>query len=142
MRTKKLEMKQEAIKRLEILDLHPHVLPNFVNEGRIHVSEYQKILGQDVGVLFWANDEQMKYIREFEEKNGVLVYHAILTPFIFGECLSLLYVSKYEIEWEQERAALRRGRTPAYVYNIKDPDYSEAGMISIRKAFGGLIRTA
>lgn len=135
-------MKQEAIKQLKMLDLNSNVLSDFVNDEVVYISEHQKIMERDAGILFWANDEQMNYIREFEEKNGVLVYHAILTPFFFGECLSLLYVSKYEIEWEQERAALRRGRIPSYVYNISNPNNSEAGMISIKKASGGLIRTA
>jgi len=142
MNEKNNKMKQEAIERLGMLNLHQSVLPDFRDEGLIHVSEHQRILGQDAGILFWANEEQMKFIREFEEKTDSLVYHAILTPFIFGECLSLLYVSKYESEWGLEQMALTSGRTPAYVINITDPTCSEAGMISIKNAFGGLIRTA
>lgn len=139
---KENKMKQEAIKRLKMLDLNSNVLSDFANDEVVYISEHQKIMGLDAGILFWANDEQMNYIREFEEKNGVLVYHAILTPFIYGKCLSLLYVSKYEEEWELEKSALRNGRIPSYVYNLSNPNYSEAGMISIKKAAGGLIRTA
>ena len=140
MKDMRLSMKQEATKRLEILGLHPSVLPDFKNEGLIHISEHQKILGQDAGILYWANEKHMNYIKEFEEKTGALVYHALLTPFIFGECLSLLYVSKHEEEWGQERAALERGIAPSYVYNLTNPDCSESGMILIKEAYGGLIR--
>lgn len=103
---------------LKMLDLNSNVLSDFANDEVVYISEHQKIMGLDAGILFWANDEQMNYIREFEEKNGVLVYHAILTPFIYGKCLSLLYVSKYEEEWELEKFALRNGRIPSYVYNL------------------------
>ena len=142
MNTMKLKMKQEAIKRLVMLNLHPNVLPDFVNEELIHVSEHQKVLGFDAGILYWANKEQLKCIRDFEERTGALVYHAILTPFIFGECLSLLYISPDENEWEQEREELERGVLHSYVYNLTDPNCSEAGYIAIKEAFGGLIRTA
>lgn len=138
----KNKMKEEASKRLKMLDLNTNVLSDFVNDEVIYISEHQKIMGMNAGILFGANEEQMKYIKEFEEKTGALVYHAILTPFSYGKCLSVLYVSKYEEEWNFEKLALRNGRIPSYVYNLTNPNYSEAGMISIKKAAGGLIRTA
>lgn len=128
---KKKQM-NEAIKRLNYLNLHPNVLKEF-QEGVINISNN--------GALFWANDEEKEMISEFEKEYEVLVYHAIKTNTTIGTLYSLMYVSKTEEEWDIDRDDLPN-YCFVYVKNI-DVDYcSEFGTIQIKKQFGGLVRVA
>lgn len=131
--------KEEAIKRLELLNLHPNVLKDF-KAGRITVSE---TMGRGFnGMLFWASDKDMEYIKEFEKEHDAIVYHAIRVNTSFGELLALLYVSKYTDEWDLDIADLKSGCPISYVINKDDSILSEFGSIGIRRVNGGLTRTA
>lgn len=136
-----LEMKKEAIKRLGMLDIIPDVLSDF-KQGVIHVSEHMNFGRMPVGVLFWANEERKSFIEQFEKKYNVVVYHAIFTPCVFGDCLSLLYVSNDKSEWQRERNDLKCGIPFVYVWNMTDDFCSEFGCIGIRCSGGGIVRTA
>ena len=141
MKATKEEMKQEAIKRLEKLELYPTVLSDFKNHGLINVSEHQNIAGFDAGILYWANEEQSAFIKQFEQEHNVVVYHAIYTPFCFGRCLSLLCVVNHKNVWERDNEDLKKGCVFSYVRNIDSPNDSEWGYIEFQPAYGGLIRT-
>ena len=62
--------KEEAIKRMKKLELHPNVINEFITEGKINKSEIS-------GILYWLNDEEEKFVKEFEEKYNGVVYHII-----------------------------------------------------------------
>ena len=126
---KKKQM-NEAIKRLNYLNLHPNVLKEFQEEV-INISNN--------GALFWANDEEKEMISEFEKEYEGLVYHAIKTNTTIGTLYSLMYVSKTEEEWDIDRDDLPN-YCFVYVKNI-DVDYcSEFGTIQIKGQYGGLVR--
>ena len=128
--------KEEAIRRLKMLCVHPNVIREF--RRKTPLLNYS-----DRGILYWIeNDEWKKIISEFEEKYGAMVYHAIFSRTEFGDLLSLLYVSENEEEWHMDRDDMNEGIAYAYVANLDDPFCSEIGGIGIRPFFGGVLRTA
>ncbi len=59
-----------------------------------------------------------------------------------GQFLSLLYVSHYEEEWEDDRRELQEeGLSAAYVWNVEER-FGEIGFIQVKMAQGGLVRVA
>lgn len=83
--------------------------------------------------------EQMK--KDFEERTGHLVYHAILTRTFFGLILDFLFVSKYKDDWEYE---LEENNGNFYVMsmanNLSDENMSDMGSIIVRPIIGGIER--
>ena len=142
METMKEKQKQEALKRMQMLHLMPNVIKDFKNNNKVYYSEYQNRMFN--AVLYWLSNEQ-KYIdivKEFEQKYNCLVYHCQLSHMEFGDCLSLLYVSEDEEEWETDNRLLREGYPLVYVANLDEPHYSEFGSIGVRSSMGGVVRTA
>ena len=137
--------KAEAIKRLELLKLLPNVITDFKNNDTVYYSERQNKIFD--GILYWIsnNEDYERLVKEFEENYDALVYHAQLTRFSYGLCLSMLFVSKYQEEWEIEREAITNPYdgvidTYAYVANLNEPDFSEIGRIGIVRKNGGISR--
>ena len=139
------KQKQEALKRMKLLKLHSNVINEFKKEDVVYYSERQNAIFD--GILYWVsnNPQFKKVIQEFEEEYGAMVYHAQLTYFNgFGQCLSLLYVSKNEQEWEMDLNDLttpdKTKNVCAYVANVSCPEYSEFGYIGIESRNGGISR--
>lgn len=130
----KAKQKQEAIARMKMLKLSPNIIREFDKEGIVNLSE-------NGGILYWLTSEQQTMVDEFEAENNALVYHVIHDFTEFGELYSLLYVSKYDEEWEYDREDLEYGTALVYVKNMSDEVCSEFGSIGIRPQFGGLVRT-
>ena len=133
------EMKAEALKRMEMLGLHENVVHEF-EEGTLNYSDRMRMFGKPVGVLYWITPEVEKLVRDFEEQFGGMVYHLMHTNTSFGELVEMLFVSKYEEEWETDIEDIKSGEMLAYVYNLTYPEFSEFGHIGIKKAYGGLVR--
>ena len=132
----KSAQKLEAVKRLQMLKVHPNVIKEFQYD--IPLINYSF-----VGALRWVEDPRWKkIISEFEEEYNAVVYHAIFTPTIFGDFLTLLYVSQHDEEWAADNEELEHGCAYAYVANLTNDIYSEIGRVSIEPLFGGVIRTA
>ena len=129
--------KTEAVKRMKLLKLLPNVIKEFEDENTLYYSEI-------MGILYWVSNkpEWETYIANFEKKHGVLVYHAEFSRTEFGDCLSLLYVSDHEEEWENDIKALKERCPFTYVWNITASDCSEFGRIGIKPMNGGIKRTA
>lgn len=142
---KKLQ-KTEALNRLRILqmkyELMETVITEFEKENVLYYSEY--VNKHCPAILYWvANEERyVNIIKEIEEQQNILVYHAILTPTIDGTYLTLLYVSQYQEEWQGDRNALNEGIPLAYCINLADPQMAEFGGIQIAGAMGGIVRLA
>ena len=134
MNISRLEKKQEAIKRMEILDIYSETIRQFEKEGLISYSE------PPLGTNYWLTDEQRKIVRDFEEEYHALVYFATTSYTEFGKLDSFLYVSDYEDEWKSDVEYLKDGYVYAYVYNHDIPEYSEIGLIKVQPRFGGLVR--
>lgn len=129
----KEKMKEEAISRMKILKLHPNVIKEFSNSGKLNLSLN--------AALYYLNDEQLARVQEFEQKYNAIVYHVIQSDTKFGELLSLLYVSQQTEEWEYDHNDLKEGYPFVYVANLTDETCSEFGFIGIRPIVGGVIRT-
>lgn len=127
------EQIKEAIMRMKELNLHENVVREFKEENMLNMSE-------NGGFLYWLSEEHNKIIRDWEEESGNVAYHIIHNHTEFGELLSILYVGKYEDEWEMERADIKDGHVFSYVVNLDVPEFSEYGSIAIQRKIGGLVR--
>lgn len=130
----KEKQKKEALERMAMLGIHTNAVKEFKLYGKLNLSE-------GIGALYWLEENEQKIVDEFEARNNAVVYHVIKSFTNFGVMYSLLYVSEYEEEWEQDQEDIREGMALAYVYNADMPDCSEFGTIGLRRSIGGLIRT-
>lgn len=126
--------KEEAIRRMEALDIYVDTINQFEDEDLVSYSE------PPLGTNFWFNKEQREIIKAFEKEYNALVYFAIRSYTEFGTLDSFLYVSDHEEEWEMDNEDLKDGYVVAYVYNYDMPDFSEFGSIVVQPRFGGLVR--
>lgn len=139
----RIKQKAEALKRMELLKLDKSVIRDFRKEDVIYYSERQNAIFD--GILYYLNDnnEWMQKVIDFENEYEAMVYHAQLTHTTFGRCLSLLYVSRDEDEWEMDKEDLqgKAKRACAYVINLDDEWLSEIGAIGLVSKNGGVSRT-
>ena len=70
-----------------------------------------------------------------------VAYYGVLTTTTMGQFFSLLFVSRYEEEWEYDRRELKEGYPYAYVWN-REEEFGEIGSIQIKMEQGGLVRVA
>lgn len=136
MKATKEKMKQEALARMKLLDLHPNVIKEFETEGKINYSSGRS------AILFWATDEIREVVRKFENQTGYLVYHAMDNETDIGHMVTLLYVSTEMDEWAADKQDLQEGCPLAYVENLTYPDCSEFGSVGVKPFNGGVVRTA
>lgn len=134
MEVSRIEKKNEAIKRMEVLDIYSETIRQFEREGLISYSE------PPLGTNYWLTEEQRKIVRDFEEEYNALVYFAIRSYTNFGTLDSFLFVSQYKDEWVLDNNDIREGYAYAYVYNHDVPEYSEIGLIGVQPRLGGLVR--
>lgn len=125
----------EAIERMKLLKLHPNAIHEFLNEGKLNKSE-------GMGILFWLEDDELEFVKEFEEEHNALVYHLIKSHTTIGTMLTVFYVSEHMDEWEPDRADMEDDTQLCYVKNWDDDWCSEFGYIGFRRINGGLMRTA
>lgn len=117
----KQEMKNEAIARMKMLKIYGNAIRDFRKKDRVLNKS------EGYGALYWLNDEEKEAVKDFEERTGNMVYTCILNHYEFGECLTMLYVSKDPLDWKGERREVINREPWVYVYN-KTFDYeSEIG---------------
>ena len=134
----KEKMKEEALRRMKKWDLHENVIREFKDEDKLNKSERSFV----PGILYYLNEEEENMIKEWEAIYGGLVYHVIHDYTNLGELYTLLFVSKYEKEWEYDNTDIEVEEALCYVIN-KDYNFnSEFGHCTIKPANGGLERTA
>ena len=126
--------KKEAVARLKRLGVLSDVIKQFEESGTLHRSEQ--------GILYWLTDEEKEMVSSWEKKTENVAYFVIKNKFEFGLCYSILYVSKYEDEWNADNEDLDDGFPFVYVENVDDNACSEYGRIGISLRYGALVRTA
>ena len=134
----KEKMKEEALKRMKKWDLHENVIREFKDEDKLNKSERSFA----PGILYYLNEEETAMIKEWEAIYGGLVYHVIHDYTNIGELYTLLFVSKYENEWEYDNRDIYAEEPLLYVINKDDNFNSECGHCIIKPANGGVERTA
>lgn len=130
----RIKQRKEAIRRMKALGISKKAIEALEQRDQIAVS----VAGN---ITFLMKDTIRDMIKIFEEKYNTYVYHCIYCETDFGILYNLLYVSKYEDEWEYEFEDLKNGVPTAYVINETVPYYSESGSIGVKSLFGALIRT-
>ena len=73
------EKKTEAIERMKALGIFPQTIEQFERDGYISISE------PPVGAFFWAEDEDLQRIYEFEANYNALVYLVIRSYTTIGK---------------------------------------------------------
>lgn len=134
LKTNKEMMKEEAIKRMKILQLHQNVLNDFMNENKLNKSD------SPLSSLYWLDEEEIKIVKDFEKRHNVLVYHVIHTFSNLGETYELLFVTTEKEEWENEKRDLKNGFAFAQVIVIDYDPNSEMGYIGVESKNGGIAR--
>lgn len=127
----KMEMKDEAVKRMHMLGLDNGIIDNFVVNGELRCSNFGEITDVPADVL--------KEIEEWENKFHNLVYHVIHGDFMHEtyECLS---VSCYKEDWDYENSIMDDNWVMSHSINISIPAYTESGSIKIKNNNGILQR--
>ena len=120
---------------MKLLGLIANVISEFQNEKVINKSE-------QVGILYWLDEDEKNFVKDFEAENNAVVYHIIKTYTSIGCMLSVFYVSDDESEWEMDKEDMKTGEQLCYVKNIDNEDCSEFGYIQFKRCFGGIVRTA
>lgn len=126
--------KEEAIRRMEALNIVPTAIDEFADKGIVMMS------GEPVGALSAMGDAEKKMVADFEHEHNALVYMVVRAYLPFGKCDSLLYVSDYQTEWEMDQYDISVGYVMTYTVNHDNPDCSEFGSIAYRSANGGVLR--
>lgn len=106
------ELKQECMERMKLLELNKQVVEDFKNNNIIYVSQIQ-------GNLEKANDEQMKQIKELEEKRNIKIYHIIYKKEENTEILCFQYVGNNKHEWVAEKSDIMLGYDGIVFYYIE-----------------------
>ena len=128
--------KEEAVKRLKMLDIYEDAVKLFVESGSVMISE------RPLGALYELNNNQKEIVLNFEEEYNGLVYLLTHTITEFGELYEIFYVSEHQEEWGLDREDINNWSPLVYVFNVDDEYSSEFGRIGVTPRFGGLIRTA
>lgn len=126
------EQIDEALIRMEMLQMSRQCI-NAFKQGKVWESE-------GMGALYEVDEDEQKLIDEFEKEHDAVVYHMIHNMFVFGECYTMLYVSKYKEEWKEDKQDLKDGYALCYVKNVTDDFCSEFGTVAIKPSIGGLVR--
>ena len=140
-KTLKEKQIEQAKKRLRILvkkGLLENVETSFIEDGAVYYSER--------GILYWLMENNncdglVAVKNRIEREYGALAYFAILSHTEFGDCLSLMLVTKYEEEWARDLEDLKYGYCFTWTENLDCPECSEFGSIGFKPHMGGLIRT-
>ena len=126
-----MKIKDEAIERMELLQLHKNTIEDFKQNNKLNRSE-------NAGTLYWLTDEEKKLVNDFEKENaGTMVYHIIKTITQDLEIVyDLLYVTEDTEDWSIDRKYLQDDLVLSYTIT----ENSESGFIKIKKLNGGIIR--
>ncbi len=124
-------MKEEAIKRMKMLELDKEIIVSYKDKNKLCCSEKDKIID--------VPERIVKDIGEWQDKFGNLVYHVIHSDFIYEtyECLS---VSCYKEDWSYERGLIEDSWVMSHSINVIVPEYTESGSICVKNNKGILTR--
>lgn len=94
------EIKQECIKRLEILKLDSNVINEFKNNNKVYVSKINNSVAE---VIF--DDDIINLTKFIEQKKTLKIYHIITMDNKFY----ILCVHNHKDTWKKEKSELKRG---------------------------------
>ena len=125
--------KAEAVSRLKLIGVHKDVQQSFEKNGKVMLcvsGRYRPL----------SEDEHAK-VRQFELEHDATVFLAVRWFTMFGTLDALLFVGKYDEEWEMEQEDIKAGYAMSYCINNDYPECSEMGSICFRiTRDGGIVR--
>lgn len=131
MNTMRERQEDEAVLRMDLMGIYEDVIIMFQNDGTVMLSENGK---------YYPLDDQLKEdIRRFEQEHDATVFLVVRMATMYGTLDSLLFVGKYDEEWELSREDLEDGYAMSYTINRDYPECSEMGSISFRVTREGVI---
>lgn len=127
---------KEEKRRLDILGITDYctIYACFdINEKARSIPFYGNWFHMDRHYSIKDNGSLKRVVKSVEGTYGCQVYAAIYNRYEkLGDMLTLLTISSYESDWEQEREELKVMRPIAYVYNLTYPGFSEWGTALLR----------
>ena len=129
--TMREKQKAEAVKRLELMGIREDVRKKFEENDTVmfcNNEEFQPV-----------SDEMSAEIRQFEQQHDATVFLAVRMFTLIADLDALLFVGKYEEEWESQQNDLKDGYAMSYSINRDYPDCSEMGSIAFRITEDGAI---
>lgn len=105
------ELKQECIKRLEILKFDEKVIEDFKSKDKLYATNISNRELVDT-----EYNEIIQGIKIFEKTNNVKIYHIINIEINNNIIVYLLYVKRNKKEWKNERVDLKNGFAEVYSY--------------------------
>ncbi len=134
----KLRQKQEAVSRLMRLGVPTRIRRDYERFGRLHMCTSPS------GSYAHIDDKDMlAEIAAFEENYEATVYLVVRMATFYGLLDSLIFVSKYTEEWDEEDADLKDGYLMTYTINRDNPMCTEFGSICFERTDDhGIIRVS
>ena len=129
--TMREKQKAAAAKRLELMGIREDVRRRFEEDGTVMLCNNEQYRPVD--------EETAEAIRKFEREHDATVFLAVRWFTMFGTLDALLFVGKYEEEWESQQNDLKDGYAMSYCINRDYPDCSEMGDIAFRITKDGAI---
>ena len=127
------KQKAEAISRLKQMGIDEDVRRQFEDSGTVMLcvsGRYRPL-----------TEEELAEAHQFEQAHDATVFLAVRWFTMFGTLDALLFVGKYEEEWEMEHEDIKAGYAMSYCINRDYPECSEMGSICFRiTKDGGIIR--
>lgn len=129
--TMREKQKAEAVKRLELMGIREDVRRKFKEDGTVMFCNNEQYRPVD--------EEMAEEIRKFEQEHDATVFLAVRMFTLIADLDALLFVGKYEEEWESQQNDLKDGYAMSYTINRSYPDCSEMGDIFFRVTKDGAI---
>ena len=134
-KTLKERQKEEAATRLKMMNVPVRIQRDFERFGRYWLCT------SPLGTYSDLSNEMKADIKAFEEKYEATVFMVVRAFSRAGLLDSLLFVGKYEDEWEEEKLDIRDGYVMTYTINHDHDFCSEFGSIAFaRNNYGGIVR--
>ena len=126
------KQKAEAVFRLKLMGIREDVRRKF--------NEDETVMLCSDGRYSPITESMVNEIRQFEQDHNATVFLAVRMQSVFGTLDAMLYVGKYEEEWEIDQDNIKGGYAMSYCVNRDNPDCSEFGSIAFRVTDGIIIR--
>ena len=105
------ELKQECIKRLEILKFDEKVINDFKHKDKLYATNMS-----NKNIVDTTYNEIIKGIKVFERTYNVKIYHILNIESNSKIEVYFLYVKRDKKEWKNERVDLKNGFAEVYCY--------------------------
>ena len=104
-----------------------NILKNYykVDDSVSEAFRYGDVWKSENGILWELSPKERETVLRFEKEYDSVVYHVVLNHTDFGDLYSLLYVSNYPEEWDDDRLILKAGTPCVYVANATFAECSE-----------------